>query len=123
MTRKPVPSDAINILSRVNAELLRRNGNGDLSSNAGIEFAAQPAIGERIRQEHYKKSYDALKLINSATIPALVFDSIDIQDIETLEAYTLLFESQPRGAIESNDCASACTGMCITVCTTSCGGT
>lgn len=123
MSNFVVPNDFIDLLSRVNAELTRRNGNGDLSGHAGIAFDIEPKTGMSIDYEHAQKILNGLSLISSNGLPEKINRFISQEDMDSIKIRLAANESQPRGATSGNDCAAACSGMCVSSCTTGCGGT
>lgn len=115
----------IALKARVKNEMLRRNGNGSLTTYAGTayDYSVAPTIGGVVKEEHYDKIRDLMANINPTKVglgAKKVDDLIGAMDI--LEANMTVFESQPRGARSGNDCASLCSGVCISQCTTSCQG-
>ena len=112
------------ILSRAQAELARRNGYGDLSSYATIDYpvGTTVATGKQITIDGLNTLIEALGYINTEDLPAEVAfeDYINESDLLLLEGAMVAFEAQSRGATSGNDCASLCSGMCVSQCTTGC---
>lgn len=115
------------ILARVQAELSRRNGNGDLSGYANIDFPASDPVetDELVKPSALNTLLTGLGYINPAGLPESVQegDYIEESTIDGIRAKVEVFEAQPRGAITGNDCASLCSGMCVSQCTTTCSTT
>ena len=112
------------ILSRAQAELTRRNGYGDLSSYATIDYpvGTTVATGKQITIDGLNTLIEALGYINTEDLPSDVAfeDYINESDLLLLEGAMVAFEAQSRGATSGNDCASLCSGMCVSQCTTGC---
>lgn len=115
------------ILARVQAELSRRNGNGDLSGYANIDFpASDPAeTNELVKPSALNTLLTGLGYINPAGLPESVSegDYIEESTLDGIRAKVEVFEAQPRNATTGNDCASLCSGMCVSQCTTTCSTT
>lgn len=118
-------SDFVNLKARVKAEMARRNGYNSLATYAGTtyDYTVAPVAQGPIKEEHYDKIRDLMVNINSTTVtlPQLGVDS-PIIAMNSLEANMTLFESKARSEQSVSDCSVACTGMCVTACTTSCSG-
>lgn len=117
-----VPNDFINLKNRVKAEMNRRNGNGSLTSygSSTYDYSKQPLTDETVDIEHYSKVRELQAKINPSGLQTTKESDDLIEDMTVLEAKQIVFEAQPRGARSNNDCNSACTGMCISTCSTGC---
>lgn len=121
---KITPNEFMLMLSRIQAELARRNGNGDLSSYAGIDFndVEHMVYGESINTDGINTLITGLQHISSNNIPTVRFegDRINKEDMFAIDRRLYANEQQPRGATTNNDCANLCSGTCVTECTMSC---
>lgn len=112
------------ILSRAQAELARRNGYGDLSSYATIDYPEGTVVASdaRVTPEALNILIDALGYINSSGLPSdvSVGDYISDSGMLAIEGAISAFEAQARGATSNNDCETLCSGMCVSQCTTGC---
>ena len=125
MPYKIVPEDYTTRLTRIRAELARRNGYGDLSSYATLAFpdGTPITVGTYITTPVFNTLRTGVGYINSAGIPAeavALETYINSADMDAIDALLTAFEAQPRSAITNNDCGSLCSGMCVTQCTTTC---
>ena len=124
-TWKAIPEDITSRLTRLNAEITRRNGYSNISSNAPIALPVGTPItaGGYIVADAINTIFSGLRIINSVNVPSDVVAEetrINKSDLNAIDSLLLLFESQPRAAVSGNDCGSACVGMCVTQCTTTC---
>ena len=119
-------ADFTAILTRVQAELARRDGYGDLSGYATIDFpVADPvATDELVKTSALNTLLTGVGYINPAGLPDSVSegDYIEQSDLDGIDLKLTVFEAQPRNATSGNDCNAACSGMCVSACTTTCGG-
>lgn len=124
MPYKVIPADFTVRLARIQAELARRDGNGDLSSYAAIDFpGGTPVAADFITADIFNTLVQGLEYINDADTPddAVAGETyINTADLTAIDALLTAFEAQDRGAVSGNDCAALCSGMCITQCTTTC---
>ena len=116
------------ILARVQAELTRRNGNGDLSGYASTTvFPVNDPVstGNLVKTSAVNTLLTGLGRINPAGLPVSVSagDYINESTLDGISTKLSVFEKQPRGATSGNDCASLCSGMCVSQCTTTCSTT
>jgi len=121
-------ADFTAILTRVQAELTRRNGNGDLSGYASstvFPVADPVATDELVKTSAINTLLTGLGRINSAGLPASVStgDLIYQSTLDGINTKLTAFEKQPRNATSGNDCSAACSGMCVSQCTTTCSTT
>lgn len=116
--------DFKNLKARVKAEMTRRNGSGDVSSYGGsaYDYTSTPSDNTTIKEEHFNKVRDVLANINPSGLPSSGKKDNSIPAMFQLDAKLTLFEAQPRSATSNNDCATSCTGMCVTTCSTGCSG-
>ena len=124
MPYKVIPEDFTVKLARIQAELARRNGNGDLSGYATIDFGdGTPLPGDKFTIDHINTLITGLSYINSIDLPdEAVFGvtRINSNDLGIINSVLTAFESQPRSATSGNDCENLCSGMCVDQCTTTC---
>ena len=125
MPYKIIPGDFTTRLTRIQAELARRNGYGDLSGHASETFPAGTpiAVGGLITAPVFNTLRSGLAYIKSAGLPSEAVAGvtyINTSDLVALDAAITAFEAQPRGAVSNNDCAAQCSGMCVSQCTTTC---
>lgn len=128
MAYKVVPEDFINRLTRINAELARRNGYPDLSSYANQTFPAGTPItvGTLVTAPVFNTLLRSIEYINDEGLPDDAVGGstyINESDISVLDNILTVLESQPRDAVVNSDCASLCAGMCVSECTTTCSST
>lgn len=124
-TYKAIPADITTRLTRLNAEIARRNGYPDVSASGPLSLpeGTPMSVGDYMTPPALNTILSGLRLINSAGIPSDVValeSYINQSDINAIDAALTAFEAQPRGATSNSDCASQCAGMCVTQCTTSC---
>lgn len=122
---RAIPSDITARLTRLNAEIARRNGYPDVSTSGPLSLPVGTPmnVGDYITPPALNTILSGLRLINSAGIPSDVTalnSYINQSDLNAVDAALTAFEAQPRGALSNSDCASQCAGMCVTQCTTSC---
>lgn len=125
MAYKIIPEDYTVRLNRVRAELVRRNGYGDLSGYSSIDFPSGTPItaGGYITAPVFNTLIRGLEYIDPSGLPgdAVPLETyINESDMSAIDAAILLFEAQPRGATSNNDCLNLCSGMCVSQCTTAC---
>ena len=125
MAYKIIPEDFTSRLTRIRAELARRNGYGDLSGYATLDFPSGTPItvGTYITAPVFNTLRTGVGYINQSNLPAeavALETYINSYDLTVLDALLSAFEAQPRSATSGNDCASQCSGMCVTQCTTTC---
>lgn len=125
MIYKVIPEDFISKLDRIKAELARRNGYGDVSAYADIDFPEGTPItyGSLITTPVFNTLLTALNYINGSGLPDEAVGGvtkINTDDFNVVDAIISAFEAQPRSATSNNDCAAQCTGMCVLQCTTTC---
>ena len=127
------------IKSRINTTLLKRNGVGDVSMFAGVEYDfATPGQGEEISSDIGQKTIDLLLHItgdrydrknfvelgglteSGGAIPA----TFNLQDINRIcDALDADVDDPRRGTAEEvNHCNGACTGLCEGCCISMCNG-
>ena len=122
---RAIPSDITARLTRLNAEIARRNGYPNISTNGPLSLPVGTPmnVGDYITPPALNTILSGLRLINSAGIPSDVTaltSYINQSDLNAVDAVLAAFEAQPRGALSNSDCASQCAGMCVTQCTESC---
>lgn len=122
---RAIPSDITARLTRLNAEIARRNGYPDVSTSGPLSLPVGTPmnVGDYITPPALNTILSGLRLINSAGIPSDVTalnSYINQSDLNAVDAALTAFEAQPRGATSNSDCGSQCAGMCVTQCTTSC---
>ena len=122
---RAIPSDITARLTRLNAEIARRNGYPNISTSGPLSLPVGTPmnVGDYITPPALNTILSGLRLINSAGIPSDVTalnSYINQSDLNAVDAALTAFEAQPRGATSNSDCASQCAGMCVTQCTTSC---
>ena len=122
---RAIPSDITARLTRLNAEIARRNGYPNLSTSGPLSLPVGTPmnVGDYITPPALNTILSGLRLINTAGIPSDVTalnSYINQSDLNAVDAALTAFEAQPRGALSNSDCASQCAGMCVTQCTTSC---
>ena len=127
MPDRIIPSDFTNKLTRIKAELARRNGYGDVSLHATIAFpeGTPITVGSLITTPVYNTLLTALNYINGTGLPSEAVagvTKINSADLNAVDAIISAFEAQPRSATSNSDCAAQCTGMCVAQCTTTCVG-
>lgn len=123
MSTLVVPSDITNRLARLNAELTRRNGYTNLSVNAPITLTVTQ--NTLITVSAINTLFSGLRLINGTTVPAdrvALTSQLLESDLTFIDNLLTTFEARPRGERTTNDCAAACSGTCISQCTTGCTG-
>lgn len=125
MAFKVIPEDFTLRLARLQAELARRDGYGDLSSYATTTFpeGTPISVGGYITTPVFNTLIEGLTYINGTGLPdeAVANETyINSADLTAIDAALTAFEAQSRGAISGSDCASLCSGMCVTQCTTTC---
>ena len=125
MAYKIIPGDFTTRLARIQAELARRNGYGDLSGYATTTFPDGTPIvaGGFITAPVFNTLRTSIAYIKSDGLPdeAVAGETyINTSDLVALDAALTAFEAQPRGAVSNNDCAAQCSGMCVSQCTTTC---
>lgn len=110
---------------RVKTDLLRRDGNTNVSSfgGAAYDYSIVPAPGVRILQEHYTKIRDPLAVVNDTLVPSAGGNrKILSAELQQMDARIAVMEGESRTSAVANTCKSACTGMCVTSCSTTCRG-
>lgn len=117
--------DITNRLTRLNAELTRRNGYTNLSINVPIvATGGNPTSNTLAVATDINSIFSGLRLINSSGVPAdrsaLTSQMLE-SDLTTIDGKLAAFEATARYG-GANDCAAACAGMCTTQCTTGCTG-
>ena len=122
---RAIPSDITARLTRLNAEIARRNGYPNISTSGPLSLPVGTPmnVGDYITPPALNTILSGLRLINTAGIPSDVTalnSYINQSDLNAVDAALTAFEAQPRGALSNSDCASQCAGMCVTQCTTSC---
>ena len=122
---RAIPSDITARLTRLNAEIARRNGYPNISTSGPLSLpvGTPMSVGDYITPPALNTILSGLRLINSAGIPSDVTaltSYINQSDLNAVDAALTAFEAQPRGALSNSDCGSQCAGMCVTQCTTSC---
>ena len=125
MPYKVIPEDFTVRLTRIRAELARRNGYPDLSGYATIDFPAGTPItvGTYITAPVFNTLLNGLGYINSSGLPneAIAGETyINESDLFAIDGALTAFEAQARSATSNNDCASQCAGVCVSQCTTTC---
>ena len=125
MAYKVIPADFTTRLARIQAELARRNGYGDLSSYSTMTFPVGTPIaaGGFITTPVFNTLRTGLTYINGTGLPGAAVANvtyINSSDLTAIDAALTAFEAQPRGATSNNDCSALCSGMCVSQCTTSC---
>ena len=125
MAYKVIPADFSARLTRIKAELARRNGYGDLSSYSTMTYPAGTPIaaGGLITTPVFNTLRTGLTYINGTGLPGAAVANetyINSADLDAIDAALTVFEAQPRGALSNNDCSALCSGMCVSQCTTSC---
>jgi hypothetical protein len=121
----PNPQEFINLKAEVKAEMLKRNGYGDLSTygSSTYDYTIQPSKDAIPRLEHYSKIRDVITQINPSRVGQGEKKTDEITpEMVILEANVASFKAQPRSATSNNDCASMCSGVCVSQCTTTCSG-
>lgn len=122
---RAIPSDITARLTRLNAEIARRNGYPNLSTSGPLSLPVGTPmnVGDYITPPALNTILSGLRLINSAGIPSDVTalnSYINQSDLNAVDAALSAFEAQPRNALSNSDCASQCAGMCVSQCTESC---
>lgn len=125
MAYKVIPADFTTRLTRIKAELARRNGYGDLSSYSTMDFPVGTpiAVSGLITTPVFNTLRTGLTYINGTGLPGAAVANetyINSSDLNAIDAALTVFEAQPRGATSNNDCSALCSGMCVSQCTTSC---
>ena len=125
MSFKVIPGDYTTRLARIQAELARRNGYGDLSGYASIALPEGTPItaGGFITTPVFNTLRTGLAYIKTTGLPAAAVageTKINTSDLVAIDALLTAFEAQPRGAVSNNDCSAQCAGMCVSQCTTTC---
>ena len=118
-------ADFIGLKARVKAEMLRRNGSGDLSAYGGTvwDYTIPPVADEVVSMELFNKLIQPQQAITTTGVAILVANNdTSLHDMTIIDAKQTLFEAQARGATSGNDCAALCSGMCIATCSTACIG-
>ena len=119
------PSDITARLTRLNAEIARRNGYPNVSASGPLALPAGTPmnVGDYMTPPALNTILSGLRLINSAGIPSdvvAISSYINQSDLNAVDAALSAFEAQPRNALSNSDCASQCAGMCVSQCTESC---
>ena len=122
--REILVADFIDLKAKVKAEMLRRDGNGSVVEYGGeaYDYENEPAVGELIRKEHPEKNLIPLQAVNPTGLPEQISEIALEEEIDAMETLISALEAQTDGATSNNDCAAACTGMCVSECTGSCTG-
>lgn len=118
-------TDITNRLTRLNAELTRRNGYPNLSTNVPVTAAGgNPTSNTLAVATDINSIFSGLRLINSSGVPAdrsaITSQMLEV-DLTAIDGNLTSFEATPRYG-GANDCAAACAGMCVDQCTTGCTG-
>jgi len=122
---RAIPSDITARLTRLNAEIARRNGYPNISTSGPLSLPVGTPmnVGDYITPPALNTILSGLRLINSAGIPNNVTalnSYINQSDLNAVDAALTAFEAQPRGATSNSDCGGQCAGMCVSQCTESC---
>ena len=108
-----------NLKAAIKAECLRRSHTGSVAGYGGADYdyAAVPAAGVTIRQEHYSKNAVPMNAINSGAFPLPGdYEKIIAEgDLAQMESSVAAWATRGLATAEDNsasDCAASCTGLC-----------
>ena len=117
-------TDLTSRLTRLNAELTRRNGYNNLSGYVQSFPVNEPvAVNNLAKVSAINTIFTGLRYINGTNVPAnrtALTSPMLLSDLTTIDNLLTAFEATPRDNLTTNDCASACSGTCISQCTTTC---
>lgn len=117
-------TDLTSRLTRLNAELTRRNGYNSLAGYTQSFPSSEPvAVNNMAEVSAINVLFAGLRYINSTNVPVdrtALTSQMLASDLTTVDNLLTTFEAKARGSRSSSDCNSACSGTCVTQCTTTC---
>lgn len=119
-------SDLTSRLTRLNAELTRRNGYTSLAGNTQSFPTTDPvAGGNKAIVTAINTLFTGLRFINGTNVPSdrVSLNSLMLEsDLIAIDNLLTAFEAKSRTATSGSDCAAACSGTCVTTCSGQCTG-
>lgn len=117
------PTDMINLKAKIKAEMIRRNGYGDISTfgTSTYDFVTPPVLNKVVIVEQGQKVVDlALKIKDIPNLKNIAKNDI----VHALDIVNSNFTNYANETMEGgvSSCRGACTGLCLGTCTTGCIG-
>ena len=128
----------IQLKSKIQAEMRRRNGRASLEEFGNLDFLNEPVKNELIMAEHGQKTIDLLLKIEDygdltlsergilipSDFTAELLDEVDRLSTEqaTGESESTVANLFPDRTVEVSSCRGDCTGLCVGSCHGQCNG-
>ena len=125
---KILASDYTALKDRINEELERRNGYGDVSGYSA-PYTNVPVANGKVLSSHANEIIEPMQKINTkAVVNATTVEINSVQSLNTvktldkLDAIITVWNGDKMEYKGNNSCSALCSGMCTTECSGSCSG-
>lgn len=119
--RRILSTDAINLKTKVKAEMIRRCYSGSVAAYGGTDydFSTAPTSTGPLLGEHLKKNLVPMQAVNADGLPTYPGTLTQAQ-IRVMETKIAAWATRGIADRTATDCKNGCTGTCYSSCQTGC---